>query len=149
MPSFNELAAARILIVDDQDSNVRLLEFTLRRAGYLAVSSTTQPMQVCALHVENRYDLIILDLQMPRMNGFEVMEALKHVEEARSLVVLVLSADPSQRVLVLEAGAADFLSKPYQLSEVLLRVRRLLEKSRAAAALPPLVPVPVRQPALR
>ncbi len=145
MPSFTELSAARILIVDDQDSNVRLLDLTFRRAGYLAVSSTTQPLQVCALHVQNRYDLIVLDLQMPRMNGFEVIEALKQVAEIKSPVVLVLSADPSQMVPVLEAGAADFLSKPFELAEVVLRVRRLLEKALAIALPVPPPVTPVRQ----
>lgn len=118
---------AKILIVDDQESNVRLLEFTLRRGGYVAVSSTTDPLEVCALHRQNRYDLIILDLQMPRMNGFEVMEGLAKVEGQDRVAVLVLSADPSEMVRTLEAGASDFLSKPFVLAEVLRRVQLMLE----------------------
>lgn len=147
MTSFTEPSAARILIVDDQPSNVRLLEFTLRRGGYVNVSSTTEPVEVCALHVQNRYDLILLDLQMPRMNGFEVMEALKS-ESVESVPVLVLSADPSQLVPVLEAGGADFLAKPFELSEVLLRVRRLMEKALAVPVVVPLVPLAVPAPAI-
>jgi DNA-binding response OmpR family regulator len=127
MSTFTDVFDARILIVDDSESNVRLLEFTLRRAGYLAVSSTTEPLQVAALHRQHPYDLILLDLQMPRMSGFEVMAALSDVEDVESAAVLILSADPSQRSSAMQAGAADFISKPFDLTEVLLRVRRLLE----------------------
>jgi DNA-binding response OmpR family regulator len=143
MSTFTDAFLARILIVDDSEANVRLLEFTLRRAGYLAVSSTTEPLQVAALHRENPYDLILLDLQMPRMSGFEVMAALG---ETASVAVLVLSADPSQRLPALQAGAADFLSKPFDLTEVLLRVRRLLEKRMLGVIAVPLVPAAAPPP---
>src|SRR5512140_1891406 len=123
MPTFTDPFKARILIVADVESNVRLLEFTLRRAGYLAVSSTTEPLRVSALHRDNRYHLILLDLQMPRMNGFEVMEALSEIDDVKSPAVLVRSADPSRMSVALAAGAADFLSKPFDLTELLLRVR--------------------------
>ena len=116
---------ARILIVDDQDSNVRLLGYALRRGGYVAVASTTDPLEVCALHRQNHYDLILLDLQMPRMNGFEVMEGLGCEDE---VAVLVLSADPTQRLPALEAGARDFLSKPFVLADVLKRVHMMLSR---------------------
>jgi DNA-binding response OmpR family regulator len=129
MPGCTEALRARILIVDDQESNVRLLEFALRRGGYVAVTSTTNPLDVCALHRENHYDLILLDLQMPLMNGFEVLEGLGKVEGEDSVAVLVLSADPSQKVRALEAGAREFLSKPFVLADVLLRVRLMLEKT--------------------
>lgn len=118
---------ARILIVDDQDSNVRLLEYTLRRGGYLAITTTTDPLEVCALQRENRYHLILLDLQMPRMNGFEVLKALGEIEGDRA-AVLVLSADPAQMVRVLETGGTGFLSKPFVLAEVLRLVQAMLEK---------------------
>lgn len=118
-----DVFGARILIVDDQESNVRLLEFTLRRGGYVAVASTTNPFEVCALHRQNRYDLILLDLQMPGMNGFEVLEGLKNEE---TVSVLVLSADPAQMVQALAAGAKGFLSKPFVLTEVLARVHLIL-----------------------
>jgi CheY-like chemotaxis protein len=115
----------RILIVDDQQSNVRLLEFALQRAGYLAVSSTTEPRSVSELHRQNRYDLILLDLQMPGMNGFEVLEDLKTVD--RSMVsVLVLSADPEKRKRAIDGGARSFLSKPFVLTEVLHEVQLML-----------------------
>ena len=68
---------ASILIVDDQESNVILLEQLLSDAGYTIVASTMNPQEVCALHRKHRYDLILLDLQMPGMDGFQVMEGLK------------------------------------------------------------------------
>jgi adenylate cyclase len=122
-----DILGARILIVDDEPANLRLLELAFRRAGYLAVSSTREPLEVCALHRRNHYDLILLDLQMPRLNGFQVMEELARTAGAKKDVILVLSADPAQMVRVLESGATGFLSKPFVLSEVVLRVRQILE----------------------
>ena len=129
MPGSTDVFRSRILIVDDQESNVRLLEYTLRRAGYVAVSSTGNSMEVCALHGRNRYDLILLDIQMPHMNGFEVLEALPGLEEEDAVAVLVLTADPAQMVRALESGATGFLSKPFVLAEVLMCVRLMLEKT--------------------
>ncbi|MEA2163518.1 MAG: hypothetical protein QOK37_1645 [Thermoanaerobaculia bacterium] len=114
---------SRILIVDDQESNARLLEFALRRGGYLAVTSTTKGTDVCAFHREHLYDLILLDLQMPRMNGYEVLAALA---AEQPVAVLVLSADPTQQARAMASGANGFLSKPFVLTEVLLRVKRML-----------------------
>jgi adenylate cyclase len=127
MPASNDLFGTRILIVDDQDSNVRLLEYALRRAGYTAVHGTTNPVDVSALHRKNDYELILLDLQMPRMSGFAVMEELGRIEGSM-VAVLVLSADPGQMVRALEAGATGFLSKPFVLADVLERVRFMVEK---------------------
>ena len=126
MPAFTDVFGARILIVDDQESNVRLIQVTLRRAGYREVSSTTEPRQVAALHRQNHYHLILLDLQMPGMNGFEVLAALGAIEETKSAPVLVLSADPSQMPLALQSGATDFMDKPFDLKVLVLRVHRLL-----------------------
>ncbi|HTN66756.1 MAG TPA: response regulator, partial [Burkholderiaceae bacterium] len=72
-----EIHNASILVVDDQKPNVMLLEQMLRNAGYLHITSTMDPRTVCALHAAHRYDLILLDLQMPDMDGFEVMQGLK------------------------------------------------------------------------
>jgi CheY-like chemotaxis protein len=123
MPVSTDAFRARILIVDDQESNVRLLEFALRRGGYVAVASTTDPLEVSGLHRQNHYDLILLDLQMPRMNGFEVMEGLANEDK---VTILVLSADPTQSARALEAGAMGFLSKPFVLADVLKRVHMML-----------------------
>jgi len=117
----------KILIVDDQESNVRLLQVALKRGGYTAVSATTDPRTVAALHAEHRYDLILLDLRMPQMDGFEVMRALRGAEREAHVPILVLSADPSQMVHASEAGATGFLSKPFVLKDVLACVRGMLE----------------------
>jgi len=122
-----EILRGKILIVDDQAANVALLEQMLRSAGYVSVASTTDPGQVSELHLLNRYDLILLDLQMPGMDGFQVMENLKQVEAGGYLPVLVVTAQPEHKLRALRAGARDFVSKPFDLAEVLLRVRNLLE----------------------
>lgn len=126
MPATIDVLHARILIVDDTQANLRLLEYALRRAGHAAVTSTTEPMQVCTLHRQNHYDLIILDLQMPQMDGFQVMEALARPENGKKAVILVLSADPMQMTRALESGADGFLSKPFVLAEVVARVQAML-----------------------
>jgi CheY-like chemotaxis protein len=121
-----EVPGPRILIVDDQLSNVRLLEHTLRRAGYVEVMSTTEPRQVTGLHVQHEYDLILLDLQMPDMNGFEVLAQLREIRAAHPVSILVLSADGTQTAAALTEGADSFLSKPFKLPEVVERIRVLL-----------------------
>ncbi len=142
MSSSTNAFGARILIVDDQESNVRLLEFALRRGGYLAVTSTTRGDHVCELHREHPYDLILLDLKMPRMNGFEVLAALAN--EA-PVAVLVLSADPTQEEQSLAAGANGFLSKPFVLTEILARVEAMLTADKVVPilAITPATPVPL------
>src|SRR3984893_14086206 len=127
MVSPADILNARILVVDDKEANVRLLEGMLRIAGYVFVESTTDPNQVCELHRKNRYALILLDLQMPGMNGFQVMEGLKEIEEDGYLPVLVTTAQPDQKLRALEAGAKDFVSKPLDLAELRARVRNILE----------------------
>src|SRR5207244_563017 len=94
---------------------------------YTAISSTMDPRAVCALHSKNRYDLILLDLQMPGMDGFKVMEGLKEIETDGYLPVLVITAQPDHKLRALRAGAMDFVSKPFDLAEVLMRVRNMLE----------------------
>jgi DNA-binding response OmpR family regulator len=128
-----DCSSARILIVDDQPSNVRLLEHTLRRGGFLNVSSTTEPREVASLHAEHRYDLILLDLQMPPMTGYEVMQAISAGDVPRA-AILVMSADPAQKIPALQAGADSFLSKPFVLAEVVAHVRAILERPTAAQA---------------
>src|SRR5665213_3209843 len=110
-----DMLQARILIVDDQDADVALLEQTLRRAGYISIASTRNSHEVCELHRKNRYDLILLDLQMPGMDGFQVMEDLKKIETDGYLPVLVITALPGHKLRALKAGAKDFVSKPFDL----------------------------------
>ncbi|MBN3820940.1 response regulator [Paraburkholderia sp. Se-20369] len=121
------ILGARILVVDDLEANVRLLEQILRRAGYAQVSSTMDAAEVYALHRAHRYDLILLDLQMPGTDGFQVMESLKALEADNYLPVIVITAQPAHKLRALEAGAKDFISKPFDLAEVLMRVRNMLE----------------------
>jgi magnesium transporter len=123
----SDILKARVLIVDDQDVNVLLLERMLRGAGYTSVTSTRNPLEVCELHRTHRYDLILLDLHMPGMDGFQVIEGLKGIERDGYIPVLVITAQPAHKLRALEAGAKDFISKPFDLAEVLARVHNMLE----------------------
>jgi PAS domain S-box-containing protein len=122
-----DILGASVLIVDDQESNVSLLEQMLSDAGYTNIASTMKPQEVCALHRKNRYDLILLDLQMPGMDGFQVMEALKTNEADGYLPVVVITAQPGHKMRALRAGARDFVSKPFDLIEVKTRIHNTLE----------------------
>jgi PAS domain S-box-containing protein len=123
----SDILNASILIVDDQEVNVSLLEQLLREAGYTGVASTMNPHEVCALHRKNRYDLILLDLQMPGMDGFQVMEGLKTNDADGYLPVIVLTAQPGHKLRALRSGAKDFISKPFDLVEVKTRIHNMLE----------------------
>jgi PAS domain S-box-containing protein len=127
MPMTVEILQASILIVDDQLANVQLLEQLLLDAGYTQVASTMKPEEVCALHRKNSYDLILLDLQMPGMDGFQVMEGLKTNVTDDYLPVIVLTAQPGHKLRALAAGAKDFISKPFDLVEVKTRIHNMLE----------------------
>jgi PAS domain S-box-containing protein len=122
-----EILDASILLVDDQESNLSLLGQLLSEAGYNNVSSTMLPQEVCALHRQHSYDLILLDLQMPGMDGFQVMEGLKTNVDDDYLPVIVLTAQPGHKLRALQAGAKDFISKPFDLVEVKTRIRNMLE----------------------
>jgi diguanylate cyclase (GGDEF)-like protein/PAS domain S-box-containing protein len=116
-----------ILIVGDQQTNVELLEKMLRCAGYTCITSTTDPTAVCDLHLKNHYDLILLDLLIPRMDGFLVLEALKKIEPEDYLSVLAIASQSSAKQRALQAGAKDFISNPFDRSEVLTRIYNMLE----------------------
>ena len=121
-----DLLNARILIVDDQETNISLLTQMLNEASYSNVSSTMKPQEVCALHRKHNYDLILLDLQMPVMDGFQVMEGLKTNHAEAYLPVIVLTAQPGHKLRSLQAGAKDFISKPFDLVEIKLRIHNML-----------------------
>src|SRR5271166_2763962 len=127
MIAADDILAARILVVDDQSANVQLLTRMLEEVGYCNVAATMNPLEVCALHRKNRYDLILLDLQMPGMDGFQVMEALKTNEADGYLPVIVLTAQPGHKLRALQFGAKDFISKPFDLVEVKTRIHNMLE----------------------
>jgi PAS domain S-box-containing protein len=123
----HDILAASILIVDDQAANVQMWRLLLSEAGYTQVSATQDPTQVCALHRQHAYDLILLDLEMPGLDGFGVMEGLKTSMLDSYLPVIVLTAQPGHRLRALEAGAKDFISKPFDLLEVKTRIHNMLE----------------------
>jgi PAS domain S-box-containing protein len=127
MPIEKLVLNASILIVDDQEPNISLLQELLAAAGYTRVASTMIPAEVCALHRRNHYDLILLDLQMPGMDGFQVMEGLKTNAADDYLPVIVLTAQPGHKLRALQAGAKDFISKPFDLAEVRTRIHNMLE----------------------
>jgi len=127
MISEQEILNASILIVDDQAANVQLLEQMLRNDGYRSVTSTRNPREVYELHREHHYDLILLDLQMPAMDGFQVMDGLKEINANGYLPVLVISAQPNHKLRALSAGAKDFIAKPFDMVEVKTRIRNMLE----------------------
>ncbi len=118
---------ARILVVDDMHVNVLLLERMLAGAGYTSVTTATDPRTVRELYRENRYDLILLDLLMPGVDGFQVMRDLKEIETEGYLPVLVITAQPNHKLRALEAGAKDFINKPFDRVEVLTRIHNMLE----------------------
>ncbi len=123
----SELLNASILIVDDEISNVQLLVQMLTDAGYKNISSTQDPHSVSALHRANQYDLILLDLKMPGMDGFKVIESIRSNEDDDYLPVIVITAQPDQKLRALQAGAKDFISKPFDLLEVKTRIQNMLE----------------------
>ena len=123
----SDLLNAGILIVDDEESNVLLLERALGGAGYTSVTTTMDPYAVVALARDHRYDLILLDINMPGMDGFQVLAALNDFQSDDLPPVLVITADPGHKRRALKAGAKDFVSKPFELTEVLTRVHNMVE----------------------
>ena len=118
---------SKILIVDDQAPHVLLLERLLRDTGYVNVSSTLDPAQVGALHRQHNFDLILLDLQMPGMDGFGVLDELRAAKGSGWLPVIVLTAQPGHKLRALQAGARDFINKPFDTVEVKVRIHHMLE----------------------
>jgi len=125
--SSSDILHGKVLIVDNREDSILLLERILRDAGYTCVASTMDPLEVCGLHRKNGYDLILLDIEMPVMDGFQVMEGLKEIETASYLPVLAITAHPAHKLRALQGGAKDFISKPFDPAEVLMRVYNMLE----------------------
>ncbi len=125
----SDILKAKILIVDDESSNIIVLETALKQAKYNSITSTTDSREAAMLYQKLRPDLVLLDLRMPYLDGFEVIEQIKKIEADSYAPILVLTAesDPSTRLKALQVGARDFLSKPLDLSEVLCRIRNILE----------------------
>ncbi len=119
--------SAKILIVDDLEANVLLLSRLLAEEGYTQISSTMVSTEVCSLHRSHDYDLILLDLQMPGMDGFAVMDGLRAARPESVLPVIVITAQPSHKLRALQFGARDFISRPFDVVELKTRVRNTLE----------------------
>ena len=129
MTPFADILKARILIVDDQESNLLLLQKLLQSAGYPNLLTVSDPTEVSDLYLAFRPDLLLLDLHMPKLDGFEVMALLRAAIRDDYLPILVLTADVTQptRLRALEMGAKDFLTKPFDQVEVVTRIRNMLE----------------------
>ena len=124
-----DILDANILIVDDIEANVLLLEQMLNETGYQQVSSTMDPYAVVDLHRTNNYDLILLDLQMPGMNGFQIMAELSLNKVNDYLSILVITAQIEQKWLSLAAGAKGFIGIPFDIVEIDTRIRNLLTQN--------------------
>jgi two-component system cell cycle response regulator len=127
MVTSEDILNGRILVVDDQELSGRRVVEMLREAGYSYVEFTTSGAAVGDLHRRNRYDLILLDLQMPGTNGFDVMRELGSIETDSYLPVLAMTVERSHKLHALRAGARDFISKPFDPDEALARIRNMLE----------------------
>src|SRR5580692_192878 len=124
------LREGRVLIVDDQEPNVLLLERLLQQAGFTNLRSSTDSHAVLSIFTEFQPDILLLDLHMPGLTGFEVMEQVKGIVGNETYFpILVLTADISaaMKQQALTCGAKDFLTKPYDVTEVVLRIKNLLE----------------------
>src|ERR1700682_6035353 len=129
---------SRILIADDLAANVHLLESILRQGGFVRFRSTTDSRDVMSLFAELQPDLVLLDLRMPHVDGFELIEQIKDKTPPDTyLPILILTADisPQAKKRALELGASDFLTKPFDYTEALLRIHNLLDTRRLHLAL--------------
>ena len=129
MTDIAQYFSARILIIDDEEFNIKLLETFLKQAGYKNILSTQQPAIATDLYLQYQPDLVLLDLNMPVMDGFEVMSEFQKLEKDSYLPVMVLSANTEEdsRLRALNAGAKDFINKPFCKTEVMMRIRNMLE----------------------
>ncbi|CAN5476721.1 hypothetical protein BH11PSE11_BH11PSE11_21340 [soil metagenome] len=127
MISLDSIRNARILMVDDNADSLFLLSELLAFKGYTQVTATTDPSQVCRMHAENDYDLILLDMHMPDLSGIDVMNHLWETEKEGFLPVLAITGDTRFKLSALEAGARDFITKPYDLAELDMRMRNSIE----------------------
>jgi diguanylate cyclase (GGDEF)-like protein len=123
----DDIRNAHILVVDDYPDNTELLVEMLHAEGYTRVSSLMDSSRVCTQHAKNDYDLILLDMHMPGLNGLEVMKGLKEIEKNGYLPVLAITGDERYKIAALEAGARDFVTKPYDFLEFAMRIHNMLE----------------------
>ncbi len=126
--SFENVLDSKILVVDDEESNVRLLEYLLNRNGYSSVRCATDPRDAVQIYREFRPDLVLLDLDMPYMDGVEVIEKLQEIETESypSVVIITANNNEETKIRCLASGAMDFLTKPFNGVEVVARIKNIL-----------------------
>lgn len=122
-----DVHGASILIVDDQKDNSELLKKMLIQEGFKHIETVTDPEKVFDLHREHNFDLILLDIELSEMNGFQLLERLRTNIEDPYLSLIVVTTHPEHKLRALQAGAKDFISKPFDLVEVVTRMRNILE----------------------
>lgn len=150
--SSDDFFASRILLVDDQPANLRLLEELLAREGFSNVVSTTESEQVLDIYNAFDPDLIVLDLMMPGLSGYAVLERIerqRQADEFRPVLVLTADATSQAKHRALALGAKDFLTKPFDAVEAMLRVWNLLETRHLYKRLKRLIPDAVELPVRR
>lgn len=125
-----DILQSRLLLVDDQSANLRLLEDILAREGFTQVLSVSDPRRALELYAAFDPDLVILDLMMPGLDGYAVLEQLSRLrqpDDYRPVLVITADATTDARRRALSLGARDFLTKPFDQIEAMLRVWNLLE----------------------
>ncbi len=126
----SDILARKILVVDDEEANIALLRSVLEREGYKNIECLTDPREALAIYIDFEPDLVLLDLMMPEVDGFQLLEAFgRHdlADEFRPVLVLTADTTIQARRKALALGAKDFVSKPFDVIEVGLRISNLLE----------------------
>ncbi len=129
MITTQQIHAAKILIIDDEPANVMVLEETLQQSGQTSIKSISDPREALDTYKKFQPDLVLLDLNMPHLNGFEVMAQIEDVDPENKIPIMILTAqiDQSTRLKALDAGAREFLTKPFDILEISLKIRNILE----------------------
>lgn len=125
-----DITSRRILAIDDEEANILLLRSVLEREGFTDIHCLTDPTKAMRAYIDLEPDIVLLDLMMPEMDGFELLEAFsRHDRPNEFRPVLVLTADTTlqARRRALSLGAKDFVTKPFDVIEVGLRIANLLE----------------------
>ena len=125
---FAALSNATVMMVDDDPLMIEVVQTFLEDAGYTSFVTTSSPTQAMSMMAERRPDILLLDLMMPEVSGFDILTRIRGDEELRYTPVIILTAesDPAARLKALELGATDFLTKPVDSSELRLRLRNAL-----------------------